>query len=124
KNAKTSRNHSRNRRFIHKIRKEREGKRMTTPDLKKKFQLGAEVTPEQKAFYEKYGFVVFENVFDAETMAKINAELEIQKVKVVESGRTAINGVPIKFGIDEKGDVIPQRTPFMNLLSPMMDELV
>jgi phytanoyl-CoA hydroxylase len=93
-------------------------------DLKKKFKLGSKITPEQKAFYDRYGFVVFESVFDAETMARVNKELDEQKYKIADSGKLQVNGVPIKFGIDENGDVIPQRTPFMNLLSPVIAQLV
>jgi ectoine hydroxylase-related dioxygenase (phytanoyl-CoA dioxygenase family) len=96
----------------------------TNPELKRKFQFGPVITEEQKRFYEDYGYIVFEGVFSPETIARVNAELDVQKVKVAESGKTAINGVPIKFGIDEKGNVIPQRTPFMNLLSPVIDEVV
>lgn len=97
---------------------------MPLEDLKKKFKLGPTITDEQKAFYERYGFVVFANAFTAEEMAATNEELEKQKVIVADSGKLQINGVPIKFGIDEKGDVIPQRTPFMNLLSPRINDLV
>ena len=97
---------------------------MSRNELTKKFTLGASITDEQKTFYNRYGFVVFEKVFDAQTMARVNDELESQKYKIAESGKLQINGVPIKFGIDEKGDVIPQRTPFMNLLSPLINDLV
>lgn len=97
---------------------------MPNDDLKKKFRLGPTITKEQQTFYDRYGFLHFEGAFTAEEMARVNKELEEQKVKVADSGKLQINGVPIKFGIDEKGNVIPQRTPFMNLLSPVVDSLV
>lgn len=96
----------------------------TNPDYGKKFDLGDQITPEQQAFYDEHGYLVFRNVFSPATIAKLNEELEVQKRKVADSGKLAINGVPIKFGIDEKGEIIPQRTPFMNLLSPVVDEVV
>ena len=97
---------------------------MSSFDLKTKFTLGNHLTAEQKSFYDKYGFVVFSNVFSAEQIALVTEELERQKQLVADSGKTRINGVPIKFGIDAQNKVIPQRTPFMNLLSPVIDQLV
>ena len=97
---------------------------MADSDLKKKFTLGASITVEQKSFYDNYGFVVFQGVFSPELIAKVTEELERQKTIVADSGKTQINGVPIKFGIDSQNKVIPQRTPFMNLLSPIVNELV
>ncbi|MBC7692952.1 MAG: phytanoyl-CoA dioxygenase family protein [Methylotenera sp.] len=94
------------------------------PELGRKFTLGKDITDEQKEFYHKYGFVVFSGVFFPEQIAIVTEELEKQKKLVADSGKTEINGVPIKFGIDKENRVIPQRTPFMNLLSPVIDRLV
>lgn len=93
-------------------------------EIMKKFKLGTVITEEQKSFYEKNGFVVFENVFDEERISQIIKELDLQRILIAKSGKKMINGVPIKFGADETGVVIPQRIPFMNIFSSLINELV
>ncbi len=93
-------------------------------DINTKFTLGDRLTPEQKAFYDEYGFVHFKKAFDEQTIQRMRDEIKAAADQLVEKQVTRINGVPIKFGTDRDGKMISQRTPFMNTLSPFVNEIV
>lgn len=79
-----------------------------------RFSLGAEITVEQQAFFNRNGFIHFKNFIEPETVSDI-----IRASKQVEQNWTAnhiekINGVPIKYGKDIDGSAIVQRFAFIN----------
>jgi len=50
--------------------------------------------------------------------------MDAAEAELIEKGRVKINGVPIKFGKDEKGNPRLQRIPFSNLLVPELQALI
>ena len=78
------------------------------------FTLGEKLSPEQKDFFEKNGFIHFKNFITKETVQLIiKASLEVQD-KWLKNNIQKINGVPIKYGTDLNGDKIVQRFAFIN----------
>ena len=93
-------------------------------DVNKKFTLGEHITPEQQKFYDTFGFVHFKKVFSEETIMKMREAIAAAQQKCVDERITEINGVPVKFGQTTDGRMVSQRTPFMNVLSPYINEIV
>jgi len=93
-------------------------------DVTKKFTLGDHITKEQQNFYDTYGFVHFKKVFDEATIMKMREAIETAATQLVQEKKTQINGVPVKYGFNQDGKVVPQRMPFTNLLSPYINEIV
>ena len=89
-------------------------------DINTKFKLGDKITAEQKAFFDKYGFIHFKNVFTKEEIAEIKNELRNAQQRLIAEKRTKVNGVPLKFGYDLDDKLIVQRLPFSNLFSPVI----
>jgi phytanoyl-CoA hydroxylase len=90
----------------------------------KKFELGEQLTNEQIEFFNRYGFLHFPNVLSKEDVnAIIDSYNEAQEM-LVSSGKKDINGVPIFFGHDDKGNKIIHRFPFFSQYSKPMHEFV
>jgi phytanoyl-CoA hydroxylase len=88
------------------------------------FHLGNELTSEQLNFFDKNGAIVFRNFLPKETVAHIISEINRIDKEWIEEGRTKVNGTLLKFGIDEQGDKIIQRSCFLSLFSPFLHELL
>ncbi|MBS1960155.1 MAG: phytanoyl-CoA dioxygenase family protein [Bdellovibrionales bacterium] len=93
-------------------------------DVNKKFTLGDHITDEQKKFYEIFGFVHFKKVFDEATIMRIREEIAAAADRLVQGQVETIKGVPIKYGYNSQNKIVPQRTPFMNFLSPFVNDIV
>jgi phytanoyl-CoA hydroxylase len=89
-----------------------------------KFHVGNELLEEHLAFFKENGFIHFENFFtDSEIGKTLDALYEVQQRWVAE-GREKINGVPIVYGHDDKGNKIVHRFAFTNLASPYIHDMV
>ncbi len=77
-----------------------------------KFKLGDQLTPEQIAFFNKNGFIHFSGVASPQEVADIIRSTEDIQSKWIREGVKKINGVPIKFGIDENNKTIVHRFCF------------
>ncbi|MBL7715737.1 MAG: phytanoyl-CoA dioxygenase family protein [Bdellovibrionales bacterium] len=93
-------------------------------DVQTKFTLGTHITDEQHAFYQKYGFVIFKSAYSMEEVQKIRDGIVEATETITAQGREFINGVPVKYGMNNQGKILPQRTPFMNLLNTKVNEMV
>ncbi len=83
----------------------------------KKFTFEGTLTTEQIEFFQKNGFIHFESYASQETVdAIINSTEQVQR-QWVKSNVQKVNGVPIKYGVDENGDTIVQRFAFTNQYS-------
>jgi phytanoyl-CoA hydroxylase len=87
-----------------------------------RFSLGAEITDEQQAFFNRNGFIHFKNFIEPGTVNDI-----IRASKQVEQNWATnqiekINGVPIKYGKDLDGSTIVQRFAFINQHHPLLGE--
>lgn len=94
-------------------------------DINRKFVLGDEgITPEQKAFFDEFGFIHFENHFSpAQIQQALDAVAEIER-EWINASVEKINGIPIKYGKDENGKPIVQRFAFSSLHSAYLHEML
>ena len=88
-----------------------------------KFKVGDELLEEHIKFFDEYGFIHFENFFtEAEVQEMLDALYEVQSRWVAE-GVEKMNGVPIVYGHDDKGNKIVHRFAFANLASEYINWL-
>ena len=93
-------------------------------DLKQTFVLGNYLTHEQRAFFDKYGFIHFTNYFRPDQVqASLRAMEEVER-EWIRNNVTKVNGIPIKYGVDENGNTIVQRFAFASLSSPALHEFL
>lgn len=99
-------------------------KRHTVNGTYPRFTLGAQLTDEQKAFFDTYGFIHFKKFVDRETVAEMLKESQRVQDQWISEGRKMVNGVPIKFGTDVDGKTIVQRFAFLNHFAPIFEEFL
>jgi phytanoyl-CoA hydroxylase len=88
------------------------------------FSLAQTLTREQINFFEEHGFIHFKHFIQPQTIELlVNASLEIQQ-EWIQKGITKINGVPIKYGKDLRGENIVQRFAFVNQHHAVFAELL
>lgn len=90
----------------------------------KKFELGDKLTDEQIKFFQKYGFLHFPGTLSKEEVASIIAEYNTAVNELIASKSTNINGVPLFYGQDEKGNKLIHRFPFFSQYSKTMHKFV
>jgi len=88
------------------------------------FDLGPELTREQKEFFNKHGFIHFRNFITKETVSRIHQEMDKIRDQWLKENIDIVNGVPIKFGRDVDGKTIVQRYAFANKYSTFLQELL
>jgi hypothetical protein len=82
------------------------------------------ITPEQKAFFDEFGFIHFHNYFSQGQIQKaLDAVGEIER-EWINASVEKINGIPIKYGKDENGRPIVQRFAFSSLHSPYLHDML
>jgi ectoine hydroxylase-related dioxygenase (phytanoyl-CoA dioxygenase family) len=89
-----------------------------------KFTLGNVITEEQISFFDKNGFIHFRGVLSPEEVKEIINSTENLQEKWIKNGVKKINGIPIKFGIDENGKEIVHRFPFTSQYCEPIHRLV
>lgn len=90
----------------------------------KKFTLGYSLTDEQIEYFNKYGFLHFENFLSEEETDAILQSTERVQQEWIANDVKQVNGVPIKYGIDENGNKIVQRFAFLNKFSDEVKEFI
>ncbi|HEY3404885.1 MAG TPA: phytanoyl-CoA dioxygenase family protein [Ohtaekwangia sp.] len=88
----------------------------------KKFTFEGTLSKEQVDFFNKNGFIHFENYASQETVQDIIASTEVVQSQWVANNVQKINGVPIKYGVDENGKTIVQRFAFTNQYSTAVEQ--
>jgi ectoine hydroxylase-related dioxygenase (phytanoyl-CoA dioxygenase family) len=83
----------------------------------KKFSFTGTLTPEQINFFKQHGFLHFERYASREVVDEIISSTEDVQRQWIDNNIQKVNGVPIKFGIDENGQPIVQRFAFTNQYS-------
>lgn len=92
--------------------------------LDTRFTLGAEITPVQKAFFAKHGFILFSQVATQGELDAIYAEVcRIQDVWLAE-GRKKVFGIPLFVGKDENANPFIQRFAFTSMFSNVIRDFV
>ena len=97
---------------------------MTAPPLTTRFRLGPEITPEQRAFFDAHGFLVFDGVASAAEVAMWGEELDAIQSRWLAEGRRKINGVPIFWGRDPDGQPFVQRFAYASMFSDRLRAFV
>lgn len=92
--------------------------------LNHRFRLGAEITPVQRAYLDKNGYLVFAKVASPDEVARIVAEVDRVQAKFLAEGRRKVHGIPIWFGRDEQGKPYLQRTGFLSVHSDYVRQFV
>lgn len=82
-----------------------------------RFELGPQVTPEQTAFLDHYGFIIFSQVAKPDEISRIVDELNQVEARWLEEGRTQVYGIPIFRGVGVDGQPFLQRMPFTSCFS-------
>jgi ectoine hydroxylase-related dioxygenase (phytanoyl-CoA dioxygenase family) len=88
------------------------------------FELGKKISQEQLDFFNQHGIIVFRNFLTPEKLMNCIGELRRIEAQWIAEGRDKINGIPLKFGKDEHGNVIIQRFCFTSLYSDTLHELL
>lgn len=93
-------------------------------DLFKPFELGPELTREQRQHFETYGFLHFPDFISQQQVDElVQASREVERQWLAD-GVEKVNGVPIKYGVDLDGSRIVQRFAFANLHHPVFARLL
>ncbi len=90
----------------------------------KTFPFGEVLTQEQKDYFRKYGVIHFKNFINTDTIKTFIEELAKIEEKWLAEGVEKINGIPLKFGKDPKGNKMIQRMCFTNKYSPILAEFL
>lgn len=90
----------------------------------KRFTLGDEITPEQAAYLDEHGFLVFDEVLAQHEVDTAMAEVERIEKQWLAEGRKKINGVPIFFGKGPDAEPFIQRFPFTSRFSPAIADII
>jgi ectoine hydroxylase-related dioxygenase (phytanoyl-CoA dioxygenase family) len=84
----------------------------------------AALTDEQRAFFDKNGFLHIKNFVDRDAVNLFIRELERIEENWIAEKVDKINGTPIKWGKDENGKQIVQRFAFASLFSGALQEFL
>jgi hypothetical protein len=92
--------------------------------LSTRFTLGHELTPVQKAFFDKHGFILFAKVATRDELDRIYSEVcRIQDAWLAER-RTRVFGIPLFVGKDHQGAPFIQRFAFTSMFSELIRDFV
>lgn len=92
--------------------------------LSTRFELGAEITPIQNAFFDKHGFILFSKVADQSELDAIYSEIcRIQDLWLSEK-RSKVFGIPLFVGKDHLGNPFIQRFAFTSMFSDVIRDFV
>lgn len=91
--------------------------------LTTRFTLGPTITPVQRAFLKKHGFLVFAGVAKPEEVAMITSELDRIERDFISEGKKTVFGIPLFWGTN-KGVPFLQRFPFTSVFSEKIRDFV
>jgi ectoine hydroxylase-related dioxygenase (phytanoyl-CoA dioxygenase family) len=92
--------------------------------LTTRFTLGAEITPQQWAFLDEHGFLIFDRVASPVECTQILSEADRLARRWLEEGRTGVNGIPLFVGKGLEGERFIARLPFTSLHSDYLHGFV
>jgi len=93
------------------------------PPLLTRFSLGPEITPVQRRFLDRHGFLVFAKVATTEEIAMIGGELDRIEREWTAAQRESVYGIPLFWGRND-GKAFLQRFPFTSAFSPAIRDFV
>ena len=89
-----------------------------------RFELGDAVSEEQLAFFKEHGMIVFRNFLQKEQIVTYIAEQQRLEAQWLAEKKEKVNGIPLKFGKDDKGNTTIQRLCFSSLHSEPLQQLL
>ena len=92
--------------------------------LSTRFELGAEITPVQRAFLDRHGFIIFSRVLATAEVERVDAEINRVQRRWLDEGRKKVYGIPVFVGKDPQGQPFIQRFAFTSQFSTYIRELV
>lgn len=92
--------------------------------LSTRFTLGKEITPVQKAFFDRHGFILFANVATQPELDAIYAEICAIQDRWLAEGRKKVFGIPLFVGKDHLGHPFIQRFAFTSMFSDVIRDFV
>jgi phytanoyl-CoA hydroxylase len=95
-----------------------------TLPLSSRFTLRDHVTPVQRAFLDRHGYLVFDRVASADEVRALKDDVLRVQAELLAEGRTRVHGIPIWFGTDPDGQPFLQRLAFTSLFSDVFARLV
>lgn len=94
--------------------------RMTHPPKGASFAWTGEYTPEMKRFLDTHGFIRFRGFATPEEVEALREDLGRVEATWRAEDRQEVNGIPIKWGINENGERFVNRYAFTSLHSPWL----
>jgi phytanoyl-CoA hydroxylase len=88
------------------------------------YTLSTALTPEQIQFFHTNGAIVFRNFINPQTVELFLKEIKRIEKQWLDEGVEKVNGIPLKFGKDEKGNTMIQRLCFTSQYSDILHEFV
>ena len=92
--------------------------------LATRFQLGKELTPIQRAFFDKHGFIVFAQVATAAEIDALDLAVRGIQDRWLAEGRKKVFGIPLFVGRDHEGQPFIQRFAFTSCFSDVLRDFV
>lgn len=89
-----------------------------------RFTLGDEITPEQSAYLDRHGFLIFDRVATEAECDAISAAADRVAQAWIDSGRDSVYGVPLFRGAGVDGAPHIARLPFTSCFSDTIREFV
>jgi hypothetical protein len=89
-----------------------------------RFTLGKEITPLQKAFFNRHGFILFANVATRAELDDIYGEICAIQERWLGEGRKKVFGIPLFVGKDHLGKPFIQRFAFTSMFSDKIRDFV
>lgn len=84
--------------------------------IRTRFELGSRITPEQKAFLELHGFLVFAGVASRDEVARVLGEIDDIEARWIAEKREKVYGIPLFVG-EHEGKPFIQRFAFTSMFS-------
>jgi ectoine hydroxylase-related dioxygenase (phytanoyl-CoA dioxygenase family) len=92
--------------------------------LATRFTLGPAITPAQRAFLRRHGFILFARVATADEVAMLGREIERVEAAWLAERRTHVFGIPLFVGRDHAGRPFIQRLAFASVFSEQIRAFV
>jgi len=93
-------------------------------NIRQRFVIGDQITPEQSQFFNEFGFIHFEHFISQDEVERILAAVKEIEQQWLREKVTKVNGIPIRFGKDVDGSPIVQRFAFASMYSEVLHEFL
>lgn len=88
------------------------------------FRFEGHITSEQLQYFNKYGIIQFKQFIDKDTVRRFIRETDSVQHQLLRYDIRKVNGIPLKFGYDVKGDPLIQRIAFASQYSQVLSNFL